>query len=165
MQIDLIAATSRHRALLRQLFELYAHDFSPMTGADVDARGMYTPDDFLREPFEGEGFHPFLLRIDGQWAGFAFVGEGSYIAPGVNRHWLMEEFFVMRKYRGRGAGEWFARQLFARFRGVWEVGEIHENTDALHFWRKVIGRYTDGQYEEIVVDNARWVGPVQVFET
>jgi hypothetical protein len=45
------------------------------------------------------------------------------------------------------------------------VGEIPANTDAQRFWRKVIGRYTAGRYEEIVVDNERWVGPVQVFET
>jgi predicted acetyltransferase len=165
MTMETIAATDRYRAVLRRLFELYAHDFSPMTGADVDERGAFTDDDFLREAFEHGDFHAFLLRIDGRWAGFAFVLQGSYVAPGVNRHWLVEEFFVMRKYRGRGAGEWFARQLFARFPGVWEVGEIHENMDAQRFWRKVIGRYTDGRYEEIDVNNARWEGPVQVFET
>ncbi len=70
----------------------------------------------------------------------------------------------MRKYRGRGMGEWFARELFARFPGVWEVGEIGANTDAQRFWRTVIGRYAGG-FEEIVVDNGRWQGPVQKFDS
>lgn len=77
----------------------------------------------------------------------------------------MEEFFILRKYRGRSVGVWFARQLFARFPGIWEVGEIHENTGAQAFWRKVIGRYTGGRFEEVIVDNERWDGPVQKFQT
>jgi predicted acetyltransferase len=76
----------------------------------------------------------------------------------------MEEFFVLRKYRGQGIGAWFATQLFDRFPGVWEVGEIHANTNAQRFWRKVIGRYA-GEFEEIVVGNDRWDGPVQRFRS
>jgi predicted acetyltransferase len=162
---EIILATKEREPVLRALFELYAHDFSPMTGADVDERGAFTGGDFLQLAFERGDFHPFLLRVDGRWAGFAFVQEGSYVVPGVHRHWLMEEFFILRKYRGRGVGEWFARQLFARFPGIWEVGEIPENTDAQLFWRKVIGRYTDEDYEELEVRNERWEGPVQVFES
>jgi predicted acetyltransferase len=161
---EVVPTTKKHRRVLRALFELYAHDFSPMTGADVNAGGMYTEDDFLTGWWDAHAdeFHPFLLKIGGQWAGFAWVEVGSYVAPGQARHWLMEEFFILRKYRGRGVGEWFARQLFARFPGTWEVGEIHANTDAQRFWRTVIGRYA-GEFEDIVVDNDRWEGPVQRF--
>lgn len=164
-KLEVIVATPEHRATLRHLFELYAHDFSPMTGADVNERGMFTTDRFLRgwwERYRG-AFHPFLLRADGRLAGFAWVGMGSYIQPNQDRHWLMEEFFILRKYRGRGVGAWFATWLFDRFRGVWEVGEIHENKGAQAFWRKVIGRYTDGRFEEVIVDNERWEGLVQRF--
>ncbi len=167
MNLEIIPAVPEHRPVLRALFELYAHDFSPMTGADVNARGTYTEDHFLIGWWDehAHAFYPFLLRVDGHWAGFAWVEVGSYIAPGRMRHWLMEEFFILRKYRGRGLGEWFAAQLFDRFPGVWEVGEIHENTDAQAFWRKVIGRYTGGRFEEMTVNNERWVGPVQRFES
>ena len=167
MGIEIIEATKDHRGVLRALFELYAHDFSPMTGADVNAHGHYAEDNFLEGWWEdyGDVFHLFLLKIDGQWAGFAFVEEGSYIMSDEDRHWLMEEFFIMRKYRGQGIGEWFARELFGRFPGVWEVGEIHANTDAQRFWRKVIGRYANGKFDEMVVNNDRWEGPVQRFES
>jgi predicted acetyltransferase len=161
---QIIPATKEHRRVLRALFELYAHDFSPMTRADVrDDTGMWTDDSFLADAWEGDTFHPFLLRVSGRLAGFAWVEEGSYIRPNEDRHWLMEEFFILRKYRGQGVGEWFATQLFDRFRGAWEVGEIRENKDAQAFWRKVIGRYTRGQYEEVIVVNERWEGPVQRF--
>lgn len=161
----IILATKQHRRVLRALFELYAHDFSPMTGADVDEHGAFTDEDFPAVWWRsrGDAFHPFLLRVQGMWAGFAFVGEGSYIRPGEDHHWLMEEFFILRKYRRRGLGEWFATQLFDRFPGVWEVGEMHEKVDAQAFWRKVIGRYTGGRFEEVIVNNERWEGPVQRF--
>lgn len=58
------------------------------------------------------------------------------------------EFFVLRKFRGAGVGERIARQLFDRFRGRWEVQRLARNTPALAFWRKVIGRYTDGRFQE-----------------
>ena len=40
--IDLVRATSSHRSLLRQLYELYCHDFSPMTKADLGDDGYWT---------------------------------------------------------------------------------------------------------------------------
>lgn len=165
--LEIVEAGPHHRAVLRHLFELYAHDFSPMTQSDVNERGMFTEDDFLLGWWDryGDAFHPFLLRAGGRFAGFAWVEQGSYIRPNRDHHWLMSEFFILRKYRGRGIGEWFAAQLFARFPGVWEVGEIPENADAQAFWRKVIGRYTGGRFEEIAVHNDRWEGPVQRFDS
>ena len=166
MKREIIEATKDHRSVLRALFELYAHDFSPMTGADVNAHGTYTDDNFLEGWWDdyADVFHPFLLAVDGKWAGFAFVEEGSYITSGEDRHWLMEEFFVIGKYRNQGIGEWFARALFDTFRGTWEVGEIAANTGAQQFWRKVIRRYA-GTFDENIVNNDRWQGPVQRFET
>jgi len=168
MNFEIIEATNDHRGVLRALFELYAHDFSPMTGADVNEHGHYTEENFLEGWWDdgGPAFHPFLLKTeDNKWVGFALIEQGSYIMSDEDRHWLMEEFFVVRKYRGQGVGEWFARELFDRFPGVWEVGEIHANTDAQRFWRKVIGRYTDGKFDDVIVNNDRWAGPVQRFDT
>jgi len=34
---------------------------------------------------------------------------------------------------------------------------------AQQFWRTVIGRYTEGQFQEVNVHNERWHGPVQIF--
>lgn len=166
---EVVRATKKHRHVLCALFELYAHDFSPMTGADVNANGTFTEDNFLEGRWDGHGdvFHPFLLKIDSKWAGFAWVEEGSYIDADDDdvNHWLMEEFFIVRKYRGKGMGEWFARAVFDQFPGIWEVGEIHANTDAQRFWRKIIGRYVgDNMFDEIVVNSDAWEGPVQRFE-
>ena len=47
MNIEILPATLPQRTLMRQLYELYCYDFSPMDGADVNDTGRYTGDDFL----------------------------------------------------------------------------------------------------------------------
>ncbi len=164
MRREVILATPVHQPLLRQMFELYAHEFSAWNEEDVDMEGRFTPDDFLADGWRRRGgVGRYLLRIDGRWAGFAFVERGSYVAPGRASNWLMDEFFVLLRYRGRGLGEWFARELFGRMPGVWEMGQIVANTGATAFWRAVLRRTAmGGTFEERRVDNEVWQGPVQV---
>ncbi len=158
--IELLRAAPSQQSLLRQLYELYCHDFSPMTRADVGDDGYWTGDDFL-DPWPDD-LHIYLIKVDGHWAGFAWVVFGSYVDP-ESANFLMDEFFVLRKYRRCGVGEWAAVWLFNQYPGTWEVGEIPENVEAQQFWRTIIGRYTDGNYREVNVNNKRWHGPVQVF--
>jgi predicted acetyltransferase len=160
--IDLVLAAPAHRSLLRQLYELYCHDFSPMTRAEIGADGYWTGEDFL-DPWPDD-VHIYLIRVDQHWAGFAWVALGGYVDP-QSANYLMDEFFVLRRYRRRGVGEFVAVRLFNRYSGTWEVGEIPENVEAQHFWRAVIGRYTEGHYREVDVNNRRWHGPVQILET
>ena len=39
-----------------------------------------------------------------------------------------------------------------------------ESVAATAFWRRVIGQYTLGAFEETVFDDERWRGPVQRFD-
>jgi predicted acetyltransferase len=160
--IELLRAAPSHRLLLRQLYELYCHDFSPMTKSDLDDAGYWTSDNFL-DPWPDD-LHIYLIRVNQQWAGFAWVAFGRYSDPPADG-FLMDEFFVLRKYRRRGVGEWAAVWLFNQYPGRWEVGEIPENVEAQQFWRTIIDRYTDGHYREVNVNNERWHGPVQIFTT
>ena len=72
----------------------------------------------------------FLLRVDGQWAGFVLVrvGEPHDVA----------EFFILRKYRRHGVGTVAARLVFARFPGDWQVRQMRANAAATTFWRQAI---------------------------
>jgi predicted acetyltransferase len=62
-------------------------------------------------------------------------------------------------------GEHVARTLFDRFPGRWEVSELRDNLAAQAFWRRVIGRYTGSAYREVTLDDSRWRGPVQSFDS
>lgn len=146
MTVEVVRASVEDKGVLRRLLQLYHYDFSEWNGDDVDEDGEFVHlylDHYWTEP----GRHPFLIRCDGRWAGFALVR-----AEGVHD---MSEFFIMRKYRRNGAGREAARQVFAMFPGPWQVRQLHGNDAATAFWRVAI----PGDYQETVTED----GPVQRF--
>ena len=160
MAIDITAATVEAQPIIEQLLQLYEYDASEFYGADLEADGRYhvmDPDDLWRP-----GYHVYLLSVDVHLAGFAFVARHASYLDGTET-WLIDEFFVMRKYRRRGVGEHVACTLFDRFPGRWELGQLPENIPSQTFWRQVVGRYTKGQFREENVDTERWRGPIQSF--
>ena len=145
-EVEIVAASVADKSVVRNLLELYLHDFSEMTRSDVDEHGRFGYaylDHYWTEP----GRHPFLIRADGGLAGFALVRSGT---PHD-----MTEFFVLRKYRRSGVGLLAARALFAMFPGEWQVRQMTANTGATAFWRRAI----PVPFGEDVID----AGPVQRF--
>ena len=129
MKVEIREAVLSDKAIVRRLVELYMHDFSEFNGRDVDAHGLFGYrylDHYWTEPSR----HPFLIRVDDHWAGFAFVGSNE-----VNE---IAEFFVLRKYRRRGVGLEAARSVVARFPGAWRIEQVRENRQARDFWRAAI---------------------------
>jgi predicted acetyltransferase len=105
MDVAVTAAPDDDRAVVRRLLQLYHYDFSEFDGSDVDPHGEYLHryfDEYWTDPDRTA----FLFRVEGALAGLAlvFTGDPHDIA----------EFFVMRKYRGRGAGAQAAASLFAQ---------------------------------------------------
>jgi len=146
VDVEVIEAELGDKPVVRNLLELYQHDFSAFDDNDVDADGRYGYrylDNYWTEPER----HPMLFRVDGCWAGFALVRAG---APHD-----MAEFFVMRKYRRRGLGTVLARDVFARFPGAWQVRQMPSNPDATAFWVQAI----PVDFEQEILDH----GPVQRF--
>ena len=165
--VEIVVPTPAQKLVVRHLLELYDYDFSEIEpvgpGSDVDEFGLFGYrylDHYWTEP----GRHPFLFRVAGHWAGLALVMRRRALLSEGNATWLAE-FFVLRKYRRRGVGASAATQLFDRFPGRWEVGQVDENTVAQSFWRGIIGRYTNGRYREAHLNEPRWQGPVQAFDS
>jgi predicted acetyltransferase len=162
MNVSLVPAEHSDRPLLLNLFQFYFYDFAEMVGARPGPDGLFASP--ALEPYwEDASRHPFVVRVEARPAGFALVHRRSRIT-GDPETWDVAEFFVMRPYRRKGVGSYAAEQMFDRFRGRWEVRQIHANTAAQHFWRAVIARYTAGRYSEAIHDDDRWRGPVQAFD-
>jgi predicted acetyltransferase len=90
------------------------------------------------------------------------VARYNYLT-GLKDGWVIAEFFILRKYRHKGVGEYIARTIFDQFTGNWQVAQITENIAATAFWRKVIARYTLDNFQEYDLDNDHWRGPIQTF--
>ena len=163
MNLQVTAAGPEEQARLTALFELYVYDFSETLGIDIgdDGRFRVPP---LAAYWTDPRCHAFLIRVDERLAGFALVQARSRLS-GDETVCDVAEFFVMRRYRRHGVGERVAGWLFDRFRGPWEVREKAENHAATAFWRRAIGRYTGGRFEEVVLDDQWWRGPVQRFDS
>ena len=54
---------------------------------------------------------------------------------------------------------------FDLFKGPWEIRQREENPAATTFWRRAIGDYTRGNYEEVRWDRPEWTERVQTFST
>jgi predicted acetyltransferase len=138
MDVAVVEALDDDRTVVRRLLQLYHYDFSEFDGGDVNPHGEYLHR-YLDEYWTDSDRKAFLLRVEGELAGFVlvFTGEPHDIA----------EFFVMRKYRGRGVGAQAAAFLFGRFPGRWTVRQQLANPAATAFWRRAI-RYPFQEQEQ-----------------
>ena len=150
-------ASAEDRLPIRRMLELYQHDLSDIWDQDLDAHGEfgYALDRF----WANDGCHALVALAAGRYAGFALVSRE--VPVGAEGYWL-EQFCVLKKYRGRGLGRWLAGQVFSELPGDWEVGQMPTNHAAQAFWRRVIGDVAGGHIEHVVA-NERFNGVVQCF--
>ena len=138
MNIEVSSVPIEHKPVLRNMFELYRYDLSAFDGRDLGEHGLYDYG-YLDHYWTDEHRFPFLVRVNGQLAGFVLVWR----VPRENHiETRMSEFFILRKYRGRGVGEAVAHEVFTRFPGVWSLSVDLRNEAGLRFWRRIVGRFT-----------------------
>lgn len=160
MNIEIRTPSRSDRNLIRRMMELYLYDFSEFDDTDLDEHGHFDYGDL--DYFWFESTHAaFLVTVEGKLAGFVLVDNESLLGSSERS---VTEFFVMRKYRRQGVGSYIARQVFDRLPARWEVAVIDTNKPAEGFWRRVLGEYCQGRFEETVLDNAEWKGPVFSFD-
>lgn len=142
MEIQIEAGDkAQHDTILRNLYQFYLYEFSRFGEAwRVEADGRFEESD-LEGCWEDDHRRIFLIRVDQALAGFAICDLNLPDTDGSTVH-EVSEFFVMPPYQKQGVGEYAARWLFDQFRGRWEIAIVDSNVGALHFWRRVLGRYT-----------------------
>jgi len=146
MRVELRQAREHEVPVLRRLMQLYLYDFAAIDDWSIGDDGLYgnaaTIESFWNDP----KMTSFFVRVDSVLAGFVLVRDGAYFAGGGTRD--ISEFFILRRHRRRGVGTETARRVFDKFRGKWEVTQLTSNVEAQAFWRRVIGSYTGGRYDE-----------------
>jgi predicted acetyltransferase len=138
-RVEVLLATPEDEPVLVNLLELYIHDFSEFLSLDLGADGRFG---YRNLPlyWRESNRHQFLVRIDGQLAGFVFVKGGSEIS-GDAGVWDMAEFFVVRRYRRRGIGTLVAHDIWRRFRGPWEIRVMEANEASRQFWERAVSAF------------------------
>jgi predicted acetyltransferase len=134
--------------------ETVYHDY--LTDLSPKGTGVFPmlPEVGHREPdqlaswFSDSSAHLLTIVKDAQPVGFAMVRTGQVIAGRGPVDFSMAEFFVARPFRRLGAGQEAVRLILDRFAGRWHIMEYLRNPEAVAFWRRVVGAYTGGQYQE-----------------
>jgi predicted acetyltransferase len=137
--IEIVPATQEHELIITNLFELYVHDFTEFHHLDLDRNGRFGYE-YLSLNWKKQGRHPFLISVNGNLAGFAFVKKGSELC-GSRAVWDVSEFFVVRAYRKQGIGTRVAHELWKRFLGPWEIRVMPMNRVALRFWEQAVEKF------------------------
>jgi predicted acetyltransferase len=164
MAIEVIPATPEDKALLSNLIELYLYDLSELMKYDAGSDGRFSSTIPLLDQSEESGSQSFLIIASGKPAGFVIVENNSGDSGKTAVH-SITEFFVLRKYRRRGVGICAAFQVFDRLPGEWQIRQLGNNTQAIAFWRRVIGEYTAGGFSELIVNDYGFHSVAQRFDT
>lgn len=147
-KFELVPAPQEAYPLIQNMGRFYVYDISEFLGQDPDFKipedGLYECIDF-KKYWEAQDNFPFLLRYDQELAGFVIVDKkGS--EPGIDFN--MAQFFILRKFKGKGLGREAAYHCFNKFRGIWEVMVLPGNEGAYRFWRAIIKAYTKDKFSE-----------------
>ena len=146
-KFNVVLADPSYDPVLRNLFEFYLHDLAEWFNFEQLPEGNYTQS---TEQYWGQGHDVYLLYAGKIPIGFGLVGPGDEWLPGSEVK-DMDEFFVVRRHRRNGVGSEFASYLWHRHPGPWLVRVFQPNLPALPFWRKTISEFSDGRFEEGVL--------------
>jgi predicted acetyltransferase len=154
------ARSSRRAQLwIQSVYRDYLDDLGSSLPPELPELGVREPDDVARW-FGDPHVHPLLILKDADPVGFAMVARAAGRPP-QPVDYRMAEFFVVRPCRRLGIGQSAVQLILSRFAGRWEITQYLRNAGAVSFWRRVLTRYTSGNYQErIVNDEVR-----QVFDS
>ena len=149
MRVDIVRATDAERAVIQNLGRLYVYDLSEFAGWPCPNDGLYECCDL--SSYWGPDGMAFVIRADGELAGFALVDQRHDRGTSEPHYW-MGEFFVLRKFRRQGIGREAASTILDLLPGAWEIAQVPKNRPAIAFWRSIAGRHTSGAFTE----SERW---------
>lgn len=144
VKATLIRASRSDENTLKNLLQLYIHDFSEFLGIRPSEKGWFSYP-ALPLYWSEVGRNAFLVRSGGGLVGFALVSQGS-VVTGDSAVFDVSEFFIIRGVRRQGVGMAAAHELFRSFSGEWEVRVAEYNVAAQHFWRNVIEKFSGGRF-------------------
>lgn len=140
LDIQIIKASFEQKSVIAQLYELYTYEMTDLADFDIKDNGYYGYDE-LSSYWDDPNKYPYLIWVNKKLAGFALVQKGSPIETEPNV-WDIAEFFIMRKFRKKGIGQFVAQQIWRTFPGPWQVRVWDNNKTAHYFWDAVIKKFS-----------------------
>lgn len=147
-QVTLVPATLNDYPTIQNMGRFYVYDMTEFMGNEA---GWQMPEDGLYECIDFKKYwqtddaFPFLIRYKDELAGFVIVDKkGSDEKINFN----MAQFYIARKFKGKGLGKFVAYHCFETYKGLWEVMVMPNNKGAYEFWKKIITAYSNNTATE-----------------
>ncbi|MBV8342868.1 MAG: GNAT family N-acetyltransferase [Gammaproteobacteria bacterium] len=140
------------RLWIQSVYRDYLDDLNPGTGIfPVLGEVGHREHDQIAHWFGDPNTYPLVILKGEEPVGFARVLRVlASVPPRID--YRMAEFFVTRTRRRLGIGQLAVQLILSRFAGRWEITEYLRNAEAVNFWRRVVARYTQGRYQERIVN-------------
>ncbi|EFP98409.1 GNAT family N-acetyltransferase [Vibrio caribbeanicus] len=90
---------------------------------------------------------PYFIYVDDVLAGFALIRPYPTSPDRLD----VEQFFVLRKYKGQGVGKEAFEEILNIHPGKWQIRVLKENEPALAFWKSVVSHRV-GENFEVCID-------------
>jgi predicted acetyltransferase len=148
--LEVVPAMAADKETIANLIQLYLYDMTDEGVWPIGADGRYAYE-FLERFWQ----HPYLLRLDGELAGFALVID-KCVLTGEKPCWFMAEFFVLRGYRRRGIGRQAVAGVLARHPGRWHVAATHSHVRSEAFWARALDGRVGLATRELTFEGEEW---------
>jgi len=135
MEMEISLVKEEEKLILAHLIELYEYDFSDFEDTDVNGLGLYGYS-YLDYYWTEKRRFPYFIKVNGFLAGFVMVCDYCYVSSQDTL--VMSEFFVMKKYRGKGIGKRAAIDVLRKHPGKWELMVHPKNLVSHSFWDSVV---------------------------
>jgi predicted acetyltransferase len=141
------------RLWIQSVYRDYLDDLNLGTGLfPVLGEVGHREPDQIAHWFGDPNTFPLIILKGSEPVGFARVLRAVAGAAQAGIEYRMAEFFVARSRRRLGIGQTAVQLILSRFAGRWEITEYLRNTEAVNFWRRVVSRYTQGRYQERIIN-------------
>jgi predicted acetyltransferase len=146
-------AAPADRLWIQSVYRDYLDDLNPGTGLfPMLGEVGHREGDQIAHWFGDPNTFPMIILKDSEPVGFARVLRAVASAAQPRIDYRMAEFFVTRTRRRLGIGQTAVHLILSRFAGSWEISEYLRNAEAVSFWRRVVARYTQGRFQERIIN-------------
>lgn len=149
MEVTLKRIDVESRYVLENLFPYYVYDMSEFMGWNPDSNGLYTFSSAALNPYWHDSSHvPYFIYAEKLLAGFALIRK----YPADLDIFDIEQFYILRKFKGQGVGKEAFMEALAHHPGKWQVRVLKENKGALRFWLSAISKAVGDNFQ-LALDN------------
>ncbi|CED60531.1 Putative uncharacterized protein [Moritella viscosa] len=143
MDVSLVKIEKEHRNILENLFHYYVYDMSYFLALSLHENGQFGFNKSQFDAYWDKDDHvPYFIYAGSELAGFVLLRKYPSDLS-IND---IEQFFVLRTFKGKGIGKKAFELVTQSFPGKWQIRVLLENVDALHFWKSSVSNIVEQDY-------------------